>query len=69
MSRVGDPNEDFHPGRKPMNLRRDMVATAAKRAREALLARKALCAATMLHSTPLLIVLICTIIPIHAGYG
>ncbi len=52
-----------------MNLRRDMVATAAKRAREALLARKALCAATMLHSTPLLIVLICTIIPIHAVYG
>lgn len=52
-----------------MNRRRDMVAAAALRAKQALLARKALCAATMLHSTPLLIVLVCTIIPIHAVYG
>lgn len=69
MSRVGDPNENFHPGRNPMNLRREVVATAARRAREALLARKVLCAATMVHFTPLLIVLICTIIPIHSVYG
>jgi hypothetical protein len=52
-----------------MNRRRDRVAAAAFRARQSLIARKALCAATLLHSTPLLMLLVCMIIPIHAAYG
>ena len=44
-----------------------MVAAAAIRARQALLARKALCTATALHSTPLLILAVCVIVLIHAA--
>ncbi len=52
-----------------MNRRRDMIAAAAFKARQTLLAKKALCAATMLHSAPLLMLLGCMIVPIHALYG